>query len=280
MAAAGAAESQQRTQRVNLSDIPELMPGANPSANAAQREIFEKQCQYLHRVEDEERKHQAAFSRAAAGVGVTVGELEEMFPALDPTLVRTLRAEAPSAQHAIETLLALSASTAEPVAGSAAGEKTAPPTPAKLWKVGVEDHSKFPSLIDADGWQVPCARTQALDKDLGSAWRDRAKAAADKPSPKPAPPKQPLSAWGQGRRRQGQKMEEEIEPMPALTEYESRKRAGQQRLQHRVQYGRGGGRGAAAGRGHGARGGAPGGGDSESEEEGVGEEISAWAGEP
>merc|ERR1719323_978807 len=155
-------------------------------------------------------------------------DLEEMFPILDPALIHAVVAEAPSAEHAVESLLALAASSAEPVgrvAGSTAsageaGTKHLAPE----WELGIQDHDKFPSLVDNDGWQVlPSVRLQAEDEEPGSAWCDCAKAVAKKPAPK---------------LNMEQKEEEEDQARP-FTDYECRHRAGEQRAKHRVQYGRG-----------------------------------------
>lgn len=263
-----AAVPAQRASRLNLSDVPELMPGAQAKSTPAQREDFEKRSRQLHYEEAEERSNNVAFSNAAAGVGVTTTELEEMFPALDKALIRTLRSEARSAQEAIETLLALSAATAEPVAGTTASNEgeTNPVSPSKPLRLGVEDHNKFPSLIDADGWQVPCKRLQAHnEEELGNAWRDCAKAAVEKPPPKPAA--RPLQgAWGRKQQdRQKTEGEEAAEEKHLFTDYEYRHQMGERRARHRVQYGRGGGgRGIGVGRGCGTWG-AGGGQESESE---------------
>jgi hypothetical protein len=157
----------------NLFDIPEMMPGAQPSANPAQRMEFEERCRRLHREEEEE-----AASRAdrpvIASANATVDELALMFPSLDPDLVRVLAADAPTPQHAMETLLALVASSSEP---------SEPPLPPK--DLPLSDMNLFPSLTDPDGWQVVSQSQFERDPDeeLGSAWRDRAKAIASKPGP-------------------------------------------------------------------------------------------------
>lgn len=224
--------------------MPELMPGAQPSANPAQREEFQQRCRQLHRDDVTEACEYAATVSVATGARATTSDLEAMFPALDPALVRLLHSEAPTPQHAIETLLALSASMATPVVGGQAPRATTPP-PRNL---GVEDHGKFPSLVDSGGWQLVTQRQieQDAEEDRGSAWRDRAKAAVDIPAPRPAPSAAAV-AWGQ-KKRQGPKKEEHYEPQQYLTDYEFRHRAGERRAQHRVQYGRGG-RATAAGRG-------------------------------
>eukprot|EP00928_Gymnodinium_smaydae_P036757 TRINITY_DN2564_c0_g1_i4.p1 TRINITY_DN2564_c0_g1~~TRINITY_DN2564_c0_g1_i4.p1 ORF type:complete len:220 (+),score=52.21 TRINITY_DN2564_c0_g1_i4:102-761(+) len=181
---------------VNLSDIPELMPGAQPSANPAQREHFEQRCIKLHAEEVEEKQAVAAENQAAAGAGpASAGSgLESMFPNLDPALIRAICSDSPSQQGAIETLLALSAAAAEPHNGTI--EKAAVPTLPPL-NVGLEDHDKFPSLVDSKGWQVGCERqfdfaermAGGKDEELGSAWRDHAQTAGEIPAPQ-------KKAWG------------------------------------------------------------------------------------
>jgi len=231
------ASGQGRTRgpSVNVSDIPELMPGANPKGTPAQREEFEQRCVKLHRDAVYEESEAARENAAAAGAGATVSDFEAMFPALDASLVRALVAEAPTPQHAIETLLALAAATAEPVAGSEGPPRARTPPPRNL---GMEDLNKFPSLIDADGWQVMSRRQIELDadEDLGSVWRDRVKAAADKPAPKAAPPLVPTVK----RRSRHKDFYSGGEPQQTETDYDFRKRIGQKRAQNRVQYGRGG----------------------------------------
>merc|ERR1719247_976830 len=111
--------------RANLSDIPEMMPGAGPSANPAQRAEFEKRSRQLHQEDVEDyhaRSGEAAQQRALSGVGTTVDELALMFPSLDPDLVRVIASDFPTPQHAIETLLTLVESSSEP---------TMPPLPPK-----------------------------------------------------------------------------------------------------------------------------------------------------
>jgi len=270
--------------RVNLFDVPELLPGAQPSANPAQREEFEQRCRQLHADEEYERREQAAEARAAAGTGPASAnsELEAMFPNLDASLVHAIRADAPTAQAAIETLLALSAAAANPAGGDAEEAARVPDLPPR--DVGVEDHEKFPALMDAGGWQVggrrafdhAAAAVPEADEELGSAWRDRAKAAADiVPEQRPAPAPRawgPQAAAARRRREQPKDGDEGAEQPQPLTDWEFRQKAGQRRAKHRALYGRGGrggrgvGRGGAAGAA-GAVGSAAAGGGEESESE-------------
>jgi len=262
-----------RLPRVNLFDMPELLPGAQPSANPAQREGFEQRCRQLHRDEAEEacEAHEAAaIIDAAAGAKAAASDLEAMFPNLDPGLVRAIHGEAQMPQQAIETLLALSAAVAEPV-GS---EGTSRPVSSPPRNLGVDDPHKFPSLLDSDGWQVVSQKQLEQDPDAepGSEWRDRAKAAADMPAPRPAPAAT-APARGQATRRRGSSQkEEEREPeQPLVNEYELRQSAGERRVQLRTQYGRSG-RGAAAAHGSGHR--------AEGRGVAAGSEVEAPEGEP
>lgn len=225
---------------LNFSDVPEMLPGARPGANPSQRAEFERRSRQLHERGEEERTHEAAVSWAASGAEVTSRELEEMFPMLEPSLVRSLRAEATSAQRALEMLIAISADTNEPVAGSAEGTGGGKVVTSALPQLvfGVEDHDSFPLLVGADGWQVPPARLEAQDDELGSIWRDRAKAAADKPAPQRG--SQPPAPWGPKKKKQGQQEHGSVEQTQPLTDYECRHRAGERRAKQKAIYGRSG----------------------------------------
>lgn len=244
--------TEQRLPRANLADIPELMPGALPSGNPAQKAEFEQRCKQLHHDAVAESTGRAAAT-SYSGTAATVDELATMFPSLDADLVRVIAGDFPTPQHAIETLLTLVASSSEP---------TEPPLPPK--DLPLEDMDMFPSLTDADGWQVADKKQFERDpeEELGSAWRDRAKEAAPMPAPK--------SAWTSGvpsSKRRGDREKEEQTSEVALpeTDYETRHRRGQQKARNRAQFGRGGVRLAGlAGRGN--RGNAAGD-DSESEDE-------------
>mmetsp|Transcript_138583 Transcript_138583/g.244840 ORF Transcript_138583/g.244840 Transcript_138583/m.244840 type:complete len:269 (+) Transcript_138583:111-917(+) len=227
---------------VNLFDVPELMRGAQPSANPAQREEFEQRCQKLHRdLVAEEEQTRVESGLEASSTSNTETDLGAMFPMLDAALVRMLAAEAPTPQRAIETLLALAAATAEPVV-------SVPSPPAR--NLGVEDMASFPSLCDSDGWQV--VSKQQLERDpneeLGSAWRDRTKAAAGIPAPRAAQRAPHVAHAGSRRRAPREKDEEHACDQPQWeTDYEFRQRIGQKRAWNRTQFGRGRGGGREAG---------------------------------
>jgi len=234
----------QRVAELNFSDIPEMLPGARPGATAAQRDAFERRSRMLH-WEDVEEHMQTVARVQAAAAGSDDGSttaMEDMFPMLDVALVRSIQAESPSAQHALDTLLALTAS-AEPMGGARAGNTVGQPKH-PTQEVGLDDHNKFPSLVDADGWQcVSGAKLQEGERDSGSAWRDRANAAKDKPAPKAKVEPVP---WVRKKRQGQQKVEVDLEMMQPYTDYECRHRAGECRAKQRVKYSRGAGTGLSA----------------------------------
>jgi len=232
--------------KVNLSDMPELMSGAQPGSNPAQREEFQQRCCQLYREGEYEMREAAVVHRAAAGSGAGATDLEAMFPLLDPGLVCAIHAEAPTPQHAIETLLALNAAMVP--GDEKAVQRTASPPPRQL---GVEDHVQFPTLVGGNGWQV--VNHTSLDEepkeDLGSIWRDRAKAAAVIPAPRATPPSN-ATAWGAKQRQRRPKEKEDDEEFLLPTDYELRQKAGERRARHRAQFGRrASGRAAGAGSG-------------------------------
>lgn len=239
----GATQVQRRGRgpSLNLYDMPEMMPGAQPGANPAARELFENRCIKLHQQAEMEEYEERAEASAASGSGATGQDLAAMFPALDADLIRAIVADSASTPAAIETLIQLSAATSE--VGPAPRATTPPPR-----DLGVSDQAQFPSLCDADGWEVVGHRQlEQLDGDLGSNWRDRAKAGAD--APDPAPVKRDLGAWGRPRKEKAKKEEEQNDEQPYLpTDYDARHARGQHRAQNRTQYGRGAGR-KGAGRG-------------------------------
>mmetsp|Transcript_107203 Transcript_107203/g.301694 ORF Transcript_107203/g.301694 Transcript_107203/m.301694 type:complete len:267 (-) Transcript_107203:105-905(-) len=222
---------------LNLYDIPELLPGAEPRANGPQRDRFERRCRTLHRESD-----LGGPEAHAKGASPQIEDLIMMFPVLDPDLVRTLAAEARSPQQAIDTLLALAAAAAEPGGSPPGPVGPAPPPPS----LGVDDHEKFPTLVDSNGWQVVSQQRieRNADEDLGSAWRDRASAAAELPAPRPVVAPRP---WGPQATRASRRRAEAGDtkddasidaPLPE-TDYEFRQRVGQRRAKNRAQYSRG-----------------------------------------
>merc|ERR1711966_565485 len=150
-----------------------------------------------------------------------------MGPNLDSTLVRALASDAASPQVAMETLLALTAAIAEPLA--------ADPLPKDI---GLEDIDAFPSLVDADGWQVAGQQQlgRSCGEDLGSAWCDRAKAIVNTPAQRAAVRMTVASSKKRVSKQDGSMGLEMQQPE---SEYEYRQRLGKQRVQNRAQFGRG-----------------------------------------
>jgi len=237
--------SSHRAPSVNMSDIPELLPGARRSATPAQREHFQQLSKELFDAEAAEDSQGAALTRWAPSTSGGCDGLEEMFPNLDSALVRTLYAEASSTSHAIEMLLALSSAATETVQDLAgvcgAGPATVAPQHA--------DHSEFPCLVDGAGWQV-CS-TRLLDEEgTASLWRDLVKAAVT--SPTPASGTHCAAAAGnadsaaQHRRREQRRVREAKQVSEATcfaedfgpTDYELRHSAAQRRVERKGRYGR------------------------------------------
>lgn len=227
--AAAAPKTQMRTRApyANLFDIPELMPGAQPSCTPAQREEFEQRCRQLH--QEEVRAERASMaSRAesrATESELAMAELEAMFPNIDPGLVRSLAAELPSPQHAIEMLLMLAATMADADGGDES-HRTPAPEPLDL---GVESLERFPSLLDTQGWQV---RSHSREQEPGCEWRDRAQAARHIAAPKKSASSSQVSLE-KPRRKPKKSMELDHEPQQFQTDYEWRLLAGQRRAQRR-----------------------------------------------
>lgn len=207
---------------VNLFDIPELMRGARPSATSAARTDFEQRCHLLHAADAQSLSENRGDVPAEAPVSITTDDLEAMFPTIDPALVMALAADAGGPQRAIETLLALTTAAAEPT--------EEPLAPRDL---GVANTNCFPSLVDADGWEVPSKQLfdRDIEKDLGSAWCDRAKAAASKPSPQPVTRVSTVQKKRINKQREVSSLEATLE-----SDYEFRHRLGKQRIQNRTRF--------------------------------------------
>lgn len=217
---------------LNLYDMPEMMPGAQPGANPAARELFENRCIKLHRQAEMEEYDEFAEASSASGVGATVQDLAAMFPGLDIDLIRAIVADSASTP-AIETLILLSDVTNE--------GRPEPPTTTPPRELEVGDQAQFPSLCDADGWEVVGHRQlDNLDGDLGSDWRDRAKSGADAPAPVPV--KRGIGAWGRPRKEKAKKDNQDDEQPYLPTDYDARHSRGQHRAKNRTQYSRGAGR--------------------------------------
>jgi len=213
------ASYQPKLPQLNLHDLPELMPGAQPSANPAARSEFEERCRSLYETEENEQ-----HSDSEPGYPVSaswIDGLAAMFPTIDLALVRSIAADSRTQNHAIDTLLAISASNvAEPN----------PPSEAKIG-VSLGDAQAFPVLVGTDGWQV--VSQQLLEQDnkeeLGSAWCDRVKSVADKPAPQTVVAQVPKVA--KVKKRTHKKETDSFDGLSEETEYEIRQRGAAARLQ-------------------------------------------------
>merc|ERR1711957_671483 len=130
-----------------------------------------------------------------------------------------------------DTLLTLSRNIAEPVSADA--------SLGSPHNLGVDDHNLFPLLVDADGWQIANMPELARNAkgDGGSAWCDRAKAAASEPAP---PIRSAVQTTLKHRRcrPQAQKciVEDVVDDESQDNEYDWRQNAGVKRVQNRRQY--------------------------------------------
>jgi hypothetical protein len=221
---AGRTCSRFQRPQVNLFDIPELMPGARSSASPAERLDFEQRCIHLHMTDEEKVVHPTRAAAPMTAGHVTIQDLEDMFPALDSALVRALAADAGTPQQAMETLLALAAAVAEPV-------EVAQPEA----ELGLQDMDAFPSLMDADGWQVSSQHMFHCDveESLGSAWCDRAKAIAKSPAPVLSGP---VKSIGGCVKKRVCKQEPSMRPERPETDYEFRQSLGRRRVQNRARF--------------------------------------------
>lgn len=296
---------------LNVSDIPEMLPGARPRANPAARFRFEERCKALrredmeelvgerpeaearaaaggdaavgelvamfphldaslvrslaadaptprdtlstlmalsvtagpmpepaaggagHLTEEEEAVIETSEARPAAGrTGAVAAELEAMFPTLEASLVRSLAAEAPTLQRAVETLIAIAAATAEPAA------RLEPPAR----DVGAEDLISFPHLATTGGAGLPSRPGPELSNnaEASTAWRDRAMSAAALPEPaaaacRPVGAQAPRRASAPGRRSAATDPDSELFAA-GPDEYELRRERGQRRARRMAQH--------------------------------------------
>lgn len=215
-----------RRPQMNTCDLPELMPGAQPSANPAQREHFEATCRKLYQQDlEDEATFRPRLNMAATGREFEVAQLEAMFPTLEPALIHTMVADSRSSDQAVELLLTLAASMSE------AEDCHAIAVPDRDLKL--TDGVHFPSLVDSEGWEVAGNKHLEQDsQDLGSAWRDRAKSAVNLPTQTP----KTRAAAAPAVRQQRQEKHRELDADENLTEYEVRQLAGQRRAEHRARH--------------------------------------------
>eukprot|EP00930_Biecheleria_cincta_P074762 TRINITY_DN61973_c0_g1_i1.p1 TRINITY_DN61973_c0_g1~~TRINITY_DN61973_c0_g1_i1.p1 ORF type:complete len:252 (-),score=53.06 TRINITY_DN61973_c0_g1_i1:318-1073(-) len=222
---ASTAPKMSRRPQMNTSDLTELMPGAQPSANPAQREHFEATCRKLYQQElEDEITFRPRLKVAATDLTFDLAQLEAMFPTLEPALIHTMVADSRSLNHAVELLLTLAASISEPADCHAVA---VPERDLKL-----KDGVQFPSLVDSGGCEVVGNKHLEQDsKDLGSAWRDCAKNAVSIPAQTP----KSRVVWAPAVRQQRQEKHNEVYTEDDLTEYEARQLAGRRHAEQRAQ---------------------------------------------
>lgn len=228
---------------LNISDVPEMMPGAIPSANSVARERFSQRCVLLWK-ETQEEYRQDSEARAVCKQHddeEQLSQLNSMFPDLEPDLVWNISQESPSMQHAVDTLLALSAATDVGIADVRAGSATVASASesTSTTSVGItnqHDASTWPALVGSDGWEVVNYQIlQQDEQDLGSAWCSAAKDAVSLPAPEPIPKK--LMKLKAHEQKQNKSQQPTISTMDCVeeggtgifTDYELRQQRGQQR---------------------------------------------------
>lgn len=175
---------------LNISDVPEMMPGAQPSATSVERERFNRRCVSLWEKGSGEDNRQTSPVRAVyQNFNVAEGhsQLQAAFPNLDHDLIWNTYQEAQNMQDAVDTLLALSASIssdADLTSGTSPAMDASVPNLATNQRNLEDDGSSWPALVGTDGWEI--VNCQALEHDdLGSAWCKTAKDAVSLPAPKP-----------------------------------------------------------------------------------------------
>lgn len=191
---------------LNTYDVPEMMLGAQPSANSVERERFNQRCITLWK-EDSRRASEASevvqHNNAAEHYSQFKSQLQSIFPDLDPELIGNICYDTRNIQEAVDALLAVSTSMSAE-AGISAGTDTEVGANASTATVPVDlatqqptESSKvadpsdgpgaWPALLDNEGWEVVSYRSlQQQEQDLGSAWCKTAKDAAHLPAPKPS----------------------------------------------------------------------------------------------
>lgn len=212
---------------LNLSDVPEIMPGAKCSATPAQREEFEDRCRKLYQ---DGNYAGFGFERVVCSDAATCAttHLQAMFPAVDEAVVRMVIAEAESMNHAIEALFGISSTTA-----AQESDISRPPP-----NLGVDDHGQFPCLTDQYGWQVMPAGQEFVRDDHASpknSWRDLAHAAKDCPAPAALHASR-ADAPRKARHRpsHGKAV---VAEQPILSDHEARHLDGQRRVQLKAKHG-------------------------------------------
>lgn len=200
-----AAWTRRRTQdapSLNTYDVPEMMLGAQPSANSVERERFNQRCVTLWK-EDNRRASEAGEVLKHNNAMERYSQLQTIFPDLDSELIWNICYDTRNIQEAVDALLALSASMSADVGilvstdtevDANASTETVPVdlaaqqlTESANVAAPADGSGAWPALVDSDGWEVVSYRSlQQQEQDLGSAWCKTAKDAAHLPAPKPS----------------------------------------------------------------------------------------------
>jgi len=182
---------------LNLYDIPEMMAGAQPSANSVDRDRFNQRCRKLWE-EDNEYASEACQNFQDGNTADPYSQLEKMFPELDPELIWGMCQDTTNVQQIAETLLALSASMASNAGNTVANEAAVgssigcespdcADSMMPLEQLPQSDGGAWPALLDRDGWEIVNYKSlQQQEQDLGTAWCKTAKDAAQLPAPRPS----------------------------------------------------------------------------------------------
>lgn len=233
---------------LNISDMPEMMPGAQPSANSVDRDRFSHRCIAMwNELQDENRqKAEERASRQAQDDVERYSQLQTMFPNLDSELVWNICQERCNIQNAVDTLLSISNETSADDCGTGIQGKeatgvcakalgsTQSPSVTDVHPISQDDSASWPVLMDSHGWEIVNYQALEQQQDLGSAWCKTAKNAASLPIPagKPTPSKS-LKAKNNHQEPQGalSSMDriEEDSTADDLTDYELRQIRGQMR---------------------------------------------------
>lgn len=183
---------------LNLYDIPEMMEGAQPSANSVARDRFNQRCRKLWEEGNEYASEACQNFQYGNTAADRYSQLEKMFPELDPELIWGMCQETTNVQQIADTLLTLSTSMAssagstvadEAAVGSSSGCESPERTNSMMAveQVPQNDGGAWPALLDSEGWEI--VNYQALqqqEQDLGTAWSKTAKDAAHLPAPRPS----------------------------------------------------------------------------------------------
>mmetsp|Transcript_39499 Transcript_39499/g.86137 ORF Transcript_39499/g.86137 Transcript_39499/m.86137 type:complete len:200 (+) Transcript_39499:59-658(+) len=147
-------------------DLPELMPGALPSANSVERDLFERRCKKMWRQMEAEEARQRYRKQAEQDVTTVaeVCELQEMFPTVDAEIVQALYVEDYDMTSCVEKILKL-------VGGDIPESPPLKPLP----ETG--DAAHFPSLAAQWGTSLPAKSPVDLTPTV-SVWGPRIAAQA------------------------------------------------------------------------------------------------------